>query len=296
MSEEMLIPNGCLGVGESPNDFILDEGNEWGLPTLYDQDDIYFEYNQNANTWSKLSCTIYNAFGAISDLMNYEFPLEQIKELNDLSYEKGRVKGYGWDTRLAVDMLRNWWNSQKDLVAKYGKVASYRFDMRNDALVNKILDKNYTICWSFQGNTDYILDYYHDAILHGYSFGKKTYGHSVWLRKHNGVKSVKDNYKGRNYNGLDTNFYEMRPTCKEEVDWGTYRLWGYLFTKVREDNYEELMRLEKVQTKCNNALAANSDLWNNTNDKTLQKKLHDVNEYIRQNNLKYIEKHKALLS
>lgn len=56
------------------------------------------------------------------------------------------------------------------------------------------------------------------------------------------------------------------------------------------------MRLEKVQTACNNVLTANSALWNNTNDKKLQNKLHDVSEYIRQNNLAYIEKHKQLLS
>lgn len=294
--EEMY--NGCLATWESANDFILDEGNEWGLPTLYQQDDIFFEYNQSANNWSKLSCTIFNAFGAVSDLMNYKFTLEQQKELNDLSYEpqRGRVKGYGWDTRLAVDLMRTWRNSNEELVKKYGKIASYRFAMNNDDLVNKILDKNYTICWSFQGNTDYILDYHQDAILHGYSFGKKTYGHSVGLRKHNGKKCVKDNYEGRNYNGVYTNFYEMRPTCREEIIWGTYRLWGYLFTKVREDNYEELMRLEKVHTACNNVLTANSALRHETNDKTLQKKLHDLSEYVRNNNIAYIEKHKQLLS
>lgn len=275
---------------EKDTDFVLTEWDADWLPTLFQQDDIYFEYNQNANSWSKMSCTLYNAFGAVSDLENYEFLLEQIKEINDLSYQKGRVQWDGWRTNLAVDLVRNRWNSNKELVKKYGKVASYRIDMRNDALINKILDKNYTICTSFSGNTDYILDYCQDAVLDNYDFGKKkTYWHSVWIRKHNWKKCVKDNYKWRNYKWLDTNFYEVKPTFKQLVDAGTFRLFWYLFTKVAEDNYEELIRLEKVRVKCNNSLQANSDLRNNTNDKTLQKKLHDVNERIRNNNLKYIE-------
>jgi len=90
-----------------------------GLPTLFEQDDIYFEYNQSANSWSKLSCTLFNAFTAVSDLWNYEFSLSEIKEINDLSYEKGRKEGDGWWTDLAVDLVRNRWNSNKDLVKRF---------------------------------------------------------------------------------------------------------------------------------------------------------------------------------
>lgn len=295
MSEEEIF-NGCLWVAESATDFILNEGNEDGLPTLYQQDDIYYEYNQSANSWSKLSCTLFNAITAASDLFNYEFTLDQIKEINDLSYEHGRKKGDGWYTNYAVDLVRNWRNSNKELVKQFGKIASYRLDMRNDELVNRVLAKLYTICWSFEGNTDYILDYSTDWVLDNYEFGKKIYGHSVGLRKIKGKKCIKDNYKGRKYNGLPTNIYEVKPTCKQLVDGKTYRLWGYLFTKVREDNYEELMRLEKVHTACNNVLTANSALRHETNDKTLQKKLHELSEYVRNNNLAYIEKHKQLLS
>jgi hypothetical protein len=68
-----------------------------------------------------------------------------------------------------------------------------------------------------------------------------------------------------------------------------------LFTNVKEDNIGEVKRLEKVKTACLNALEYNSQLWNATNDKTLQKKLHDTNEWIRNNNLKYIEENLAKL-
>lgn len=290
MTEELIqIPNWDYWIIEKDTDFILTEWDVDWLPTLYEQDDIYYEYNQSANSWSKLSCTVFNAFWAVSDLMNHEFPLAQQKELNDLSYEKGRKQWDWWWTNYAVDMVRGWWNANKELVKKYGKIASYRIDMRNDALVNKILDKNYTICWSFEWNVDYILDYYQDAVLDNYKFWKKTYGHSVWLRKHNWKKCVKDNYKGRNYNWLDTNFYELKPTCKQLIDAWTFRMWGYLFTKVAEDNYEEIIRLEKFKVLANNVLVANSALWEWSNDKILRNKLHTTSEYIRNNNLKYVE-------
>jgi hypothetical protein len=58
------------------------------LPTLFDQDEIYFEYNQNNQERSKKSCTIFNAIGAVSDLRNYEYKIEQIKEADDQSYTK----------------------------------------------------------------------------------------------------------------------------------------------------------------------------------------------------------------
>lgn len=287
--EELEIINWDYGIVEKDTDFILTEWDVDWLPTLFQQDEIFFEYNQNANSRSKMSCTLFNAFGSVSDLWNYEFLLNQIKELNDLSYEKWRKQWDGWRTNLAVDLVRNWRNNNKDLVKQYWKVASYKINMRNDELVNRILDKNYTICWSFEWNTNYILDYSEDWVLDNYEFWKKTYWHSVSLRKIDWKKCIKDNYKWRKYNWRPTNIYELKPTCKNLVNWWTYRPRWYLYTTVAEDNYEELIRLEKVRVLCNNSLKANSELWNNTNDKNLQKKLHETNERIRNNQLKYIE-------
>ena len=48
--------------------------------------------------------------------------------------------------------------------------------------------------------------------------------------------------------------------------------------------------MEKVKVACLNALESNSALRHATNDQTLKNKLHEVNEYIRNNNLKYIER------
>ena len=85
------IQNGCLGTGVQNTDYLID-GFEDKLPTLYDQDNIIYEYNQYTQDRSKQSCTIFSAIGAISDLFNYEFPLSEIKEIDEKSYTLGRVK------------------------------------------------------------------------------------------------------------------------------------------------------------------------------------------------------------
>jgi hypothetical protein len=50
----------------------------------------------------------------VSDLMNYEFKLEEIKLIDNLSYNNPkyhpRAKGQGWYTKDAVDLVCNYWN------------------------------------------------------------------------------------------------------------------------------------------------------------------------------------------
>jgi hypothetical protein len=55
------------------------------LPKLFTKDEIRFEYNQ-ANAWSSVSCTIFAAMGMLSDLINYEFTEQEMKEVDELSY------------------------------------------------------------------------------------------------------------------------------------------------------------------------------------------------------------------
>ena len=87
-----LIENGCIGLGEKETDFILDEWLLDALPTLYQQDEIIYQYNQGTQTWSTKSCTLFSPIGAISDLFNVEIPLSTIKKWDDSSYSAWRMK------------------------------------------------------------------------------------------------------------------------------------------------------------------------------------------------------------
>ena len=70
-----LVDNWLLWDWYKQTDFILSSSNN--LPDLFKQDDIIYEYNQ----WTSQDCTIYSAIGAVSDLMNYQFTAEEIKEI-----------------------------------------------------------------------------------------------------------------------------------------------------------------------------------------------------------------------
>jgi hypothetical protein len=57
------------------------------LPKLYKKDETRFTYNQYKNEWSYVSCTIFAAVGMASDLTNYQFSYDEIKEIDDSSYD-----------------------------------------------------------------------------------------------------------------------------------------------------------------------------------------------------------------
>jgi hypothetical protein len=56
------------------------------LPKLYKKDEIRYSYNQYLNKRSWVSCTIFAAVGMASDLTNYEFSYDEIKDVDDTSY------------------------------------------------------------------------------------------------------------------------------------------------------------------------------------------------------------------
>ena len=80
--------NGCLWLGAENSDFLLTWWEVDNLPELTQKDDKIFEYNQS---WTP-HCTLYSAFGAVSDLFNYEFTQKEIDEMVEESYKRGRIK------------------------------------------------------------------------------------------------------------------------------------------------------------------------------------------------------------
>ena len=264
--------NGCLWLGEKATDFKLTEWLLDALPTLYQQDEIIFQYNQAKQTWSTKSCTLFSPIWAISDLMNIDIPLSTIKVWDEGSYSKGRRKGEWWWVQLGVDYITDCYNSS-DFAKKYWKVAYYSIDLKDDELVKGVLDKRYTICTGYQGNSNYNNDKNKDGVLNGTDFGASTYGHAVsaiWSINKCPAR-IKDNYVGTTkYNIYDVahNFSEI--PC-------FYDRW-YVFTKVAEDSLEEVKRLNKMKTLTENMIADNSAMWHLTNDAAYRTKLHSMND------------------
>ena len=261
--------NGCYGLGEKPTDFKLTEWLLDALPTLYQQDEIIYEYNQWKQERSRKSCTLFSPIGALSDLFNIEIPLETIKQRDTSSYSNGRPKDSGWYVAMGVDHICKEYNNS-ELSKKHGKVAYYSIDLKDDVLVKKILDKRYTICVWYQWNATYNNDKNKDWVLNGTEFGTATYGHAVnAIWGINTTSRIKDNYKGNKYNiySVEHEFSDLK--CFYDR--------GYVLTKVAEDAIEEVKRLNKMKTLTENMIANNSEMWHLTNDKEYQSKLHEMN-------------------
>ena len=280
------LTNWVLGDWHTDTDYLLSSWEiEW-LPELVMQDTKRFDYNQWNQSWSKASCTIFAALGSISDLYNYEFSLAEIKEYNDLSYTMWRTKWEWWYTKDAISMCckkRN--EDHKDMpVVYYSLLAS------NDTDVEKIISKNYDFNISFNYTEDYLYDLNDNNMIDRANKWERIVGHAVCQIKKDGYKSVKDNYAWTKHQ-----YYRVNVSNKDLCNaWILHTRW-YVIMKVWESNLEELKRLERVKTACLNALEMNSKLWHETNDETLKKKLHETNEWIRNNNLKYIEEMTAKL-
>ena len=267
------IENGCLWSWAKESDFLICEWFEDKLPTLYQQDDIIFEYNQNKQSWSKKSCTIFSAVWAISDLFNYEFPISEIKEIDEWSYSLWRFPDSWWWVQSAVKLVADFWNERH---SDLWKVAYYRIDMGNDNLINAITDKWYTIMTNINWNWKYQMDYLYDDILNGTEFWKATYGHALSIRKVDWKLSVKDNYKGRlcNDGKTDCNIFELEHYPREiSVFWSNW----YIYTKVAEDALEEIKRLNTLKSKVVQVASLNSEIWHLVNDENYQNSLHKMN-------------------
>lgn len=263
--------NGCLWLWAESTDFLLSWWEVDNLPELTQQDDKIIEYSQS---WTP-HCTLYSAFGAVSDLFNYEFTQKEIDEMVEESYKRGRIKWEWWYIKSAVNLVADYWNEHH---SNLGKVVYYRVSLYDTELVDKILEKNYTLCSWYRGNQKYNTDR-NDGILNWTTFWTSTYGHAVsWIGR-GGKRYIKDNYKGRKSWKLPTNIYEVEHTPSELVSGNTYYADAYLYVKV--NNEEEVRRLNEFKTNLLLAIDLNSKMWHQTNDTNFQWILHYTNEKLR---------------
>ena len=135
---------GCLGDWAEATDYRLCSGDSDLLPPLVKKDEIRFSYNQYKNSWSYTSCTIFSAVGAMSDLQNYEFSYDEIKEIDELSYTRWRIRGQWWYVKSAYELVADWWNERHP----DKQVAYYRISKFDDDIMEDCLSKLYVLGWN----------------------------------------------------------------------------------------------------------------------------------------------------
>lgn len=269
---------GCLGIWESDKDYVLCNWDEKLLPTLYKKDEIRIEYNQRKWRWGRVSCTIFAAMWMYSDLTNYEFSEAEAKEIDDTSYNNPdyahiRTPWHWWYVAEAVNHVRKYVNNRKDLVDKYGKVASYRISKYDDDMINYALDNLYTIDWNLCPTWEYITDYSADWMLDWTNFGYNTNWHSVCAIKKDWQLSIKDNYKWTQYN-----IYWLKNALSKITNiWPNF----YVYTLVKEDNLEGIKRLNEIKSECNVLIEHLWKLRHLVNDTNFQWILHYTADKLR---------------
>lgn len=260
----------CLGDWAEDTDYVLCNGESDLLPTLYKKDEIRYEYNQYKNTWSYVSCTIFAAVGMASDLTNYQFSYDEIKEIDDLSYTKWRLKGHWWYVKDAVDLVKEWWNNNEKLVKTYWKLAYYRISKYSDEIIESALDNLYTLDWNMCPTTKYNQDK-QDGMIDGTDFWTNTNWHSLDIIKKEWQRSVKDSSSTKRVYGLKHKLSELSNY------WPNF----YIYTLVKEDNLEEIKRLNEIKAECNATIEHLQNLWHLVNDQNFKSVLHYTAEKVR---------------
>ena len=269
--EEVL---GCLWDWAENTDYVLCEWDSDLLPPLVKKDEIRFQYNQYKNTWSYVSCTVFAAIGMLSDLINYEFSYDQIKEVDELTYTTDNYpKRTRWEwywVKYAVWVLADWYNAS-ELSKKYWKVAYYRISKYDDDILEWALDKLYTLDWNLHLTDEYYKDR-EDWMIDWTDFWHLTNWHSIDIIKNNGQRSVKDS--GSN---PEKNIYWIRNKLSKVTNF-----WPSLYIYVLVgDNLERVKKLNEIKAKIVNWMDLNSELWHLSNSELHKDKLHDMNNFYR---------------
>lgn len=280
MVEKLKNINGCLWDGHTDDDWkitgeMLDE-----LPELEIQDQKIFEYNQGSSP----DCTLYSALGALSDLFNRELTPAHFEEANEESFKRWRVPGEWRYTKDAVDCSCDLWMKR----FPEDKVAYYRISNYDDETIKKVIDKNYSLCTSFNGNSAFTKDRREDGKIDNDNFWPWTWGHAVCLIGRDNKKFVKDNYKGRKENWRYTNIYEIVPDISALRKNACRQYFSYLIVKVKDEAEKDIERLNKMKNMIDKmieyteeCIKMNSAMWENTNDKPYRERLHATNDQLR---------------
>lgn len=258
----------CLWDWAQDTDFLLCNGDWNLLPELFEKDEIRYEYNQWKNEWSEVSCTIFAAIWMLSDLINYEFSYKEIKEVDELSYTRWRVRWQWWFVQSAVKLVADWYNNS-ELSKKYWKVAYYRVSKYDDDIIESIIGKLYTIDWNHWLNSSYTKDKA-DWMIDWTDFGNVTNWHSVDVINYKWQRSVKNSYKG----DAKYNIYWLKNKLSAITNFWN---WFYIYTLVKEDNYERVKELNEFKTLLVQTIENNSAMRHKTKDMNYKKKLNEMN-------------------
>jgi hypothetical protein len=181
--------SGLLGVGLKATDYTISLAN-----ILIPKNKNNFSTNGiSFNQGNSYACTLFACFTLLANKFNLDFIDDEWilnKWYNDAVLHYGANPKAGWYISSAVDYARRWFNSQSDLVEKYGKVMTgfltlpYSWALgenRNKALelFEEISRNGHDFITGHNGSKDYNIDFQSDGVLNLKKLSNPSYAHCV---------------------------------------------------------------------------------------------------------------------
>ncbi|MDY6806673.1 MAG: S-layer homology domain-containing protein [Cyanobacteriota bacterium] len=201
--------------------------------------DAQIQYNQLEV--HKMSCTIFAAAGAISDLTGYRFNNNQFRALVEEAKKDDFSDSDGWYIYKAVDLVRHWWKRNE------GDITSYRLNLAGADFV-EALKKGYSIVTGYRGNSQYDRDVAADGVLDKITIGNTTYGHAIRISRDREspdyARLVIDNY----LDAQPFNTYRIKiDDLPKMVNNGVFYYSGYIFVSNVERMFKDVVRNSQTE-------------------------------------------------
>ncbi|NCD07362.1 MAG: hypothetical protein EOL97_14715 [Spirochaetia bacterium] len=179
---------GFLGIGLKSTDYSISLSSQQVIP----KSEQNFATNQiTFNQGNSMACTIFSAFTLLANKFNLNFIDDEWilnKWYNDAVLHYGASAKNGWYVSSGVDYVRRWFNSQSDLVEKYGRLTTgfltlpYSWTPNKDKtikLFEELLRNGHDCVGGHNGSRDYNVDFQTDGVLDLKKLSNPSYGHSI---------------------------------------------------------------------------------------------------------------------
>ncbi len=202
----------------------------WSHQIQYNQLDVH-----------PMSCTIFAAAGAISDLTGYRFSPVELRQMVSAARNYG-FSDDGWYVNAATDFVRRWWRNKR-----LARMASYLVWL-NSPTFAEVLRKGYSVVTGYRGNSQYNDDVAADGMLDNINIVDTTYGHAIRMVQDQAqpdhARLVIDNYVDYNRHNL----YRIKLNdLPQLVEKGVFFSTGYIFTNTMSNQFDDVPRNEQTE-------------------------------------------------
>jgi len=267
----MIIPDWVIWVDSEKDRLIWDIS----IPKIHAVDKEIYEYNQYKLKANRKSCTLFACFWAVSDLFNYKFTDEEIKEMNKLSYKAWRMKNKWRRLYKAVDVVREYRNNKHP----DKQIVSFKLEA-NSEQHREALKKRHTTPTVYHWNSKYNKDIRLDWTLNWTKFWTSTYWHAIGLRNIDFTR-VKDSQYWYKYNKYLLKDYQGL------ISSNVFSSVAYLFLPIESiKESKEALKIKQIRDrviKQNSMMRKliDNELEQSKVNETAKNKLHEANESLR---------------